>query len=127
VEERKSGGAEEPRVKGAAERKSGGAEERSGPGETGRGREPPEFRPIPGHADDPDLDRRIAAGLDGLGVTAPQVRQIARLVIREQKVRVIADLLGLKYGTVRTHLNRLHKDLGVHTNIGLAAKVLRGE
>jgi len=44
---------------------------------------------------------------------------VLRLLVADEKRETIAKKLGITVGSVQQHIARIHKELGVHDNIGL--------
>jgi len=57
-----------------------------------------------------------------LSLSSRQI-EVARHVLHDDCDDVIASKLGLKRGTVHTHVERLHKKLGVHSRVQLAMQI----
>jgi DNA-binding CsgD family transcriptional regulator len=64
---------------------------------------------------------------DASGMLSPRERQVATLVARGCRDREIAHLLGIGFGTVRTHLNHAMEKFGCANRAELAAVMGRGD
>ena len=63
--------------------------------------------------------REMDAQLDSL---TPREREVLRLMARGVSSRDIADLLGISYTTVRTHIRSVGSKLGVHSKLEAIVK-----
>ena len=63
-------------------------------------------------------------GIVGKLGLSPRQAQIAKCVLANQSDDEIAQALGLSWGTVQTHMERLHERLGVHSRLQLATQVV---
>jgi len=63
---------------------------------------------------------------ESLRALTPREQEVADLMIRGYSVLNAAARLGLAEETVRTHLKRVHRKLGVRTRAQLVAAILRG-
>lgn len=68
-------------------------------------------------------DRAWAVIADSLGLTRRQI-QIVRLVLDDATELAMAGTLGVSMHTVHTHLDRIHKKLGVHSRVELVVLLL---
>lgn len=73
-----------------------------------------------------DRQRRIESNLD-LDVLTEREREVFHLAIAGARKEEIADRLFISPGTARTHLQRLYKKLGVHSQAELIALALQGQ
>ncbi len=64
------------------------------------------------------------AGIADKLALSPRQIEVARYVLADQSDEEIAEATGLSRGTVHTHVERLHKKLGIHSRVQLAMRVL---
>ncbi len=67
-----------------------------------------------------DPHARLSSGVEFLGLSTRQV-QVARLRIDGATVPEVAQHLRIGVGTVKTHIRRMNRKLGIHSRIELAA------
>jgi len=71
----------------------------------------------------PDTSRRLAAPHRSVQLS-PRERQVVKLIVTGCSNQEIADCLGLRLQTVKNHLSRIYRKLGVPNRVQLAVCVV---
>ena len=71
----------------------------------------------------PDTSRRLATPSRGVQLS-PRERQVIKLIVTGCSNQEIADCLGLRLQTVKNHLSRIYRKLGVPNRVQLAVCVV---